>query len=448
MTVVPERGDPLETPLYSCLKNLSHSQPLRLHMPGHKGKLDALCQDFLNLDFTELTPTGNLYQNQEPFARAQQLWAEKFGFAHSQLLTGGSTQGIYTALTLATEWGDKILLDRGAHRSAYVALGLWNLHPIYLQRKWSSKLQISEAISPDEVKTYLVKDPEIKAVLITSPTYYGLMSDVDGIAKVCQEFGCKLIVDGAHGAHFPWLGLDHYCSAHLVTISLHKTLPTLGQSALLLYRGFSPEQVAQQAMIFGTSSPSYTMLASMDFARSWMDSQGGQKLQDVAGWAENIRQDFPAIPGNPPFDPTRLTLLCPQGFQVAQELEKESIYLEMATQNHLLAILSPLDSQEDLDRFALALRPFFSRNSGKQGLDVSPPKELPKQKLSPHQVLHGKKITIPWGKACGEIAGENIAPYPPGIPVVAKGEEISSVHQAYLKKIGHTIEQVLVVATQ
>ncbi len=442
----------MDTPLFSCLKNLSQSQPLRLHMPGHKGKLAELCQDFLSLDFTELSPTGNLYQPGAPFSQAQQLWAEKFSFPHSQFLTGGSTQGIYTALSLATAPGDKILLDRGAHRSAYQAMGLWNLHPIYLQRQWSSDFSIAQGVSAEEVETHLAQHPEITAVLITSPTYYGLCSEVEGIAQVCQKYGCKLIVDGAHGAHLPWLGWNPFPSAELVTISLHKTLPALGQSALLLYRGVSPEQVAQQAMLFGTSSPSYAMLASMDFARGWMDAVGGEKLRQVVTWAEKIRREFPAIPGAYPFDPSRLTLLCPQGNQVAQDLEEKSIFLELSTQAHLLAILSPLDTQEELEAFAERLRPYFSQNlqktQGKSLPDLAPPSQLPRQILSPQEVLHQKKVSLPWREALGRVAGENIAPYPPGVPVVAMGEEISATHQAYLAQIGHTMDRVFVVGTE
>lgn len=435
----------METPLYDILKDLADSDPLRLHMPGHKGKNFPFQTDLQALDFTELAPTGNLYHGGEPFQTAQELWAYQFGFDHCQFLTGGSTQGLYTALSLATQPQDKVLLDRGAHRAAYHAIGILDLVPVYLQRAWLPEIEVSAPLTAEEVEAQLEADPEIKVVCLTSPTYFGILSDVHGIAAVVHQHDGILIVDGAHGAHLPWLMIDNYSSADLVTVSTHKTLPALGQSALLLYRNFSPEVVRENALLFGSSSPCYAILASMDLARGWMDEDGMMELIRVVRQVATLREIFPSITDEHPLDPTRLTVLCPHGDQVAKQLEKQGIYLEMATPAHLVAIFSAYDTDQDIQRFAQSLLTHFKHRTPLPNL--TPPDTLPRQVLSIHDVINTKKISIPLKDSLGRVAGATIAPYPPGVPVVAMGEEISQKELAYLEKIGYPKEEVLVVDT-
>lgn len=434
----------METPLYTALKNLADTNPLRLHMPGHKGKLNPLLTSLGTLDFTELTPTGNLYHKGEPFDKAQELWAEQFGFQHCQFLTGGSTQGLYTALSLATQPQDKVLLDRGAHRACYHAMGLLDLNPVYLQRGWLAEVEVSAVITPEEVEAHLLACPEIKTVCITSPTYYGLLSDVHGIAEVVHNHGGKLIVDGAHGAHLPWLMIDNYSAADLVTISTHKTLPALGQTALLLFRDIYPEEVRENALLFGSSSPSYALMASMDLARGWMDEDGMMETVRVARQVATLREIFPSLTDPLPLDPTRLTILCPHGDQVSRELEKQGIYLEMTTPAHLVGIFTAMDTDEEIQRFAQAMLPHFSHREPLP--DLTPPTQLPRQVMSIHAVINAKKVTIPLADSLGKVAGATIAPYPPGVPVVAMGEEISETELTYLEKIGFADEDVMVIA--
>ncbi len=434
----------MDTPLYSTLKKLADTKPLRLHMPGHKGKLDELSSAFLNVDFTELDVTGNLYEGGVPFDKAQELWANQFGFENCQFLTGGATQGLYTALSLATKPKDKILVDRGSHRAVYHGIGLLDLTPVYLQRSWLSDVEISSVITPEQVEQQLKLNPDIKAVCITSPTYSGLLSDIHSIAQVVHSHNAILIVDGAHGAHLPWLMIDQYSSADLVAISPHKTLPTLGQSAILLYRDFAPEIVREKASIFGSSSPSYAMLASMDLARGWMDEEGMIELVRVAREVTTLREIFPSLCDPLPLDPTRLTILCPHGDKVAKELEKQGIYLEMATPAHLVSIFSGMDTDFEVQKFGQSLLHYFDHREKLP--DLTPPTVLPRQERSIHQVIHGKKKLISIKDAQGKIAGETIAPYPPGIPVVAMGEEISEIELSYLNKLGYHKESVLVLA--
>lgn len=433
----------METPLYSALTKFSDEKPLRFHIPGHKGKQIPLSNRFLDIDFTELNPTGNLYQGGAPFDHAQDLWAGQFAFPNAQFLTGGSTQGIYTALALCGKPGDKILLDRGGHRSTVHACGLLRLKPVYLQRPWLKELEVPAAFEIEEVEKMFQLHPDIKAILITSPTYWGILSDIHAIAHVAHSYGVKVIVDGAHGSHLPWLMIDNFSSADVVTISPHKTLPALGQAAILLYRDISPVLVRETAALFGSSSPSYPILSSMDLARAWMDEDGMMEYVRVARQVATLREIFPSLSDPLYLDPTRLTLLCNEGQQVARELEKIGIYLEMANQGHLMAVFSGLDTDEEIYHLAKVLIPHFQHRSPLP--DLSPPEDLPPKRMDIEDAMFLPKEAKPLSECVGRVAAATIAPYPPGIPIVVIGEEITKESVEYLEKIGYTNQEVLVV---
>ena len=206
------------TPLYDALRAFAAQRPLRMHMPGHKGKslpapeLAAIAA----IDFTELPPTGDLFSGGGAIGAAEALWAKVFHMASCLFLTGGSTQGVHAALALACKPGETVLLDRGSHRSAYNALALLDLKPVYLERPWLASEGITGPISPSSVAQALEEHPEAKTLCITSPTYYGVLSDLPALAELMHRRGGVLVVDGAHGAHLPFLGNDHLSAADLV----------------------------------------------------------------------------------------------------------------------------------------------------------------------------------------------------------------------------------------
>lgn len=270
----------MPTPLYDALRGYAAKAPLRFHMPGHKGAF-LPCPELAplaRLDVTEIPSTGNLYEDLSPIREAQALWARRMGAEYCQFLTGGSTMGIHTALTLCCPPGSRVLVDRSCHRSTFHALALLDLDPIFLPRPWLAEEGVAGPFSPLDVKKMLDQDPTIKTVCITSPTYCGLLSDIPAIAGVVHAHGGKLVVDGAHGAHLQFLGMDAYRGADAVVVSAHKTLPAMGQAALLFTNGIDPGQVRRTAAIYGTSSPSYPILASLDTAREWLEGPGAGRV--------------------------------------------------------------------------------------------------------------------------------------------------------------------------
>jgi lysine decarboxylase len=436
----------MPTPLYDVLRAYAAQGPARFHMPGHKGKplpapeLAALSA----LDVTEIPSTGNLYEAGEPFDSAQRLWAEQFGFDHCQFLTGGSTMGIHTGLTLFCRPGDQVLIDRGCHRAVYNALALLDLEPVFLERPWLADHSLVAPFGRADVEKMLDAHPKIKTVCITSPTYSGMLSDISGITHTVHAHGGKLFVDGAHGAHLPFLGIDAFSGADGVVVSAHKTLPAMGQSALLLTRGVAPDRVRRAAALYGSSSPSYPMMASLDLARQWLLDHPAAYPQ-AAERVARLRERVPSLGGALPLDPTRLTIRAKRGAELTRALEARGIYPEMEDGGHVVLICTAQDSQEDWDRLEGALEELHDLLGDCPPL---PPPPLPQRAMSPREALFAPTVTLPLEECEGRIAACQLAPYPPGVPVVAPGEVISKKELSYLRQIGYNNRETDVVAEE
>ena len=425
------------TPLYDAIRAYAGQNPARFHMPGHKGSFLPVpeLQSIAPLDVTEVEPTGDLFSGGEPFDQAQALWARHFGMEDCLFLTGGSTLGLHAALALFCRPGDHVLIDRGCHRAVYNAMALLDLEPVYLPRPWRAGEGIAGPISPQDVENLLDSHPNIKTVCITSPTYSGVLSDVAELSHLIHARGGKLIVDGAHGAHLPFLGVDAFSGCDALICSAHKTLPALGQSALLFTNGVDPRRVRQMTSVFGSSSPSYPMMISLDCARDYLEGEGAEEYRRVARRTAALRAAFPSLQeGELRLDPTRLTLTSPDGNALARALEGENIWPEMADSGHVVLILTAQDREEDLNRLEEALE----RHRDLLGAPpILPPPPLPQPACSLREALFAPVERLPLSDCLGRVAAGQLAPYPPGVPVVAPGEVILEKELAYLKEIGY-----------
>ena len=427
----------MDTPICDFAQKYVESDTIRLHMPGHKGT-DLPAPELAGLasiDVTEIPGTGNLYEAGEPFDAAQQLWAETFGFDHCQFLTGGSTMGIHTGLTLFCSPGDRVLVDRGCHRAVYNALAMLDLEPVYLERPWLDRHNLAGPLSRYDVEKALADHPDIKTVCITSPTYSGLLSDIEGISRVIHARGGKLFVDGAHGAHLPFLGVDAFAGADGVVVSAHKTLPAMGQSALLFTRGVDPDRVRWAASVYGSSSPSYPMMASLDLARQWLLDHP-EEYRRAADQVAELRRKFPSLGENLPLDPCRLTVKVKDGPAFARALEQRDVYPEMEDGGHVVFICTASDREENFRRLEGALEEMRDQMGDCVPL---PAPTLPQRVLSPRQALFAPSRVMPLKDCLGEVSACQIAPYPPGVPVVAPGERIGKKELSYLQQIGYNI---------
>lgn len=435
----------MPTPLYDQLKRLAEENPLRLDMPGHHGR-PLPVENFWpsHLDFTENGRTGDLYgEGGDAIEMSEGLWAKRLGFDCCLFLTGGSTQGIHTGLALLAGLEGHVALDRGSHRSAYNALALLGLTPYYLPRPWLDGAGVTGPICPDDVGRLLKNQPKIKTICITAPTYYGVLSDIPAIAEICHAHGARLMVDGAHGAHLPFLGYEGYKAADVVVMSAHKTLPAPGQAALLFANGLSPEELRRMGSVYGTSSPSYVMMAALDGVRSYMEKEGGRRCTSLCPAIEELRKKYSAgreISADT--DPLRLTVPCQDGFALAERLRERGVFPEMADSGHVVFIFTCADDGNDVKRLEETLDLL-----GVEGFrPCPPPPEWPETALSPREALFAPREEGELWESEGRIAACQVAPYPPGVPVIAPGERIQKKHLAYLKEIGYNHKTIFVTA--
>jgi arginine/lysine/ornithine decarboxylase len=293
----------MNTPLYTALLNYAKTKPARYHMPGHKGRplYGNVWGDLTTLDVTELPATGDLYRETDgPIREAERLLAKTYNAEHAIFLTGGATQGIFAMLAACTSPGDAVLVDRLCHHSVINAVKLLGLKPRHIRRKLMDGIAL-----PVEVDDIPALDG-VKAIIVTSPTYNGVLSDLESIHKLCKKSDVKLLIDAAHGAHLPFLpGFRGYYHYDAIVMSAHKTLPALGQAAFLLTNRGDITAYRNAAMITGTSSPSYPIMASIDLARDFLDNEGyerGKQLHDVIS-----RYKYNNVFSGCAIDPLRIT---------------------------------------------------------------------------------------------------------------------------------------------
>ena len=253
--------------LYEKLKNYSDSSIYPFHMPGHKRVPESGLP--YDIDITEIDGFDNLHEPVGCLSKLQQTAAELFGSRCAFALVNGSTVGILAAVRAMTKNGDRVLIARNSHLAVYHAVELCDLDAEYLVPDTIEGLGIFTGISPEAVGQKLRDDPEISLVVVTSPTYEGVVSDIGSISGICHRYGARLLVDEAHGAHFPFS--DSFpesavqCGADAAVVSLHKTLPAMTQTALLLTNDDAlAKELKRQLSVFETSSPSYVLLASID----------------------------------------------------------------------------------------------------------------------------------------------------------------------------------------
>jgi len=254
--------------LYSKLMAYGNSDVYPFHMPGHKR--NKKFDEFYKMDITEIEGFDNLHHPESIILEAEQRAAHLFGAEETFFLVNGSTSGILAAISSISKEGSTVLVARNSHKSVYHGIYLNNLKVTYLIPDVIEEFDINGGIDPEEVRICMEHNKEIAGVIITSPTYDGVVSDIRKIADIVHEYGIPLIVDEAHGAHFPlWDEAPESaisCGADMVIHSLHKTLPSLTQTALLHVNGniVDRDKIRRFLGIYQSSSPSYVLMASID----------------------------------------------------------------------------------------------------------------------------------------------------------------------------------------
>lgn len=436
------------------------------HMPGHKRAKDlGYLGGVQSIDVTEIEGFDNLHNAKGILRDAQKRAAEFFCVKESRYLVGGSTSGVLAAIRSMTHTGDGVLIARNCHRSVYNAVEICGLNPYYVMPAYFEEYGFYGSVMPADVKKQLEKHPDIKLVVITSPTYEGVISDIKAIAALCREYGALLFVDEAHGAH---LGLcrkfedsARNLGADVVVNSLHKTLPSLTQTAILHICSdrVDVNEVDRNLAIFESSSPSYVLMASIDGCIRYLSGDGAEIIEKWSDMLDKFRRGLARnkriklFKGDREgrvfaYDKTKLVFLTVDsalsGIELMRSLRnKYKIELEMASANYALAMTGAGDGLNAYLALADAVFEIDNSVKDKNGLTNINAIDLPKKQHNPCEIGALNADLVDFDSCVGYVAAENVWAYPPGCPIICKGEIISQDflrHALYLYECGVNVE--------
>lgn len=437
--------------LFDQLEEYGRGETYPYHMPGHKRRCwGKLPEEMYRRDITEIDGFDNLHQPEEILKELQEHAAALYGAEESFYLINGSTAGILSAVSAALPAGGHILMARNCHKAAYHAVYLRNLSVSYLYPQLVEGYDISDGISPKQVREALEKERDIGAVLIVSPTYEGRISDIRGIAESVHEKGIPLIVDEAHGAHLGFTSdfAENSCraGADLVVHSVHKTLPSLTQTALLHVNGklIDRKLLCRFLHIYQSSSPSYLLMASIDNALRYVEEIGDEAFASFAANYKKLlvglsvckrlrflpleekRQDIGKL-----LISTKMTDM--SGKELYDILlKKYHLQLEMAAETYALAMFTVNDAEEGYERMLSALLQID------EALTEKAESNRQRAVLYTQSEMSSSDVLIPLSRAWDMpksyvslrdsadcYAGEFVNLYPPGIPLLVPGEQIT-----------------------
>lgn len=445
-------------PLLSEVIKYNEENNLILSMPGNKcGKgflRDEVGENFAKklgfLDITEVEPLDNLHYPEGIIKEAQELLSKTYGAEKGYFLVNGSSSGNLSAIFSTFNEGDEVLVERNCHKSIYNGLILRKLKVKYIEAIIDEKHGIFMPPNSNNIYKSLKQCENPKGIILTYPNYFGITYDLENILKDLKNIGLKIIIDGAHGAHF---GVNNKLPKSIVNLcnymvlSAHKTLPSLTQGAYLLVND-EDESLEFYLKAFTTTSPSYLIMASLDYGRYYLDNYGKEdyeKLINLAEkWKKNINSlnkvhiiDKKDLPKDYDIDKSRYVITIPSeynGHKLLEYLRKCKIQSEMSFNSGVVLILSPFNNEEDFISIfkaieSLDLTSIYDGNTFNKQYSLNP-----KRVMQPYEVFNEKFESINLEEAEGRICNEAIVPYPPGIPLICPGELISKEAISIIKE--------------
>ena len=457
-------------------------------MPGHKGGrgnkelTEFLGTTAMSLDVNSMKPLDNLCHPISVIRDAQQLAAEAFGADESFFIVNGTTAGVQNMIMAVCNTGDKVIMPRNVHRSAINALVVCGALPIYINPGTNKELGIPLGMSTADVKKAIAENPDAKAILVNNPTYYGICSNLPEIVALAHANHMLVLADEAHGTHFYFhdkLPISAMAAgADMAAVSMHKTGGSLTQSSILLTRNsVNPDYVRQIINLTQTTSASYLLLSSLDIARKNLSMNGYAMFTKTIDFANYTRAEINRLGGYYAFgtelvngdtvcgfDSTKLSIhtrnIGLAGIEVYDLLRDDyGIQIEFGDIGNILAIISAGDRNMEIERLISALAEI-------KRLHEKSPEGLfdheyinPQIVMGPKDAFYSPKRSMPIRESVGQICGEFVMSYPPGIPVLAPGERITSdimKHILFAKEKGcfmtgtqdMTMENINVVTTR
>lgn len=420
-------------------------------MPGHKSGNGFYCtpegkellSNFINCDLTEVDGLDNLHSPEGIIKESGELLSRYYCSKKSYFLINGSTSGNLAMIFAAFNEGDKIIVERNCHRSIFNGIIMRKLKPIYLKNRMYNEYNAPLSLDMDYFYKTIQENKDSKGIIITYPNYYGVCSDLKEIIKIAKKYNMFVCVDSAHGAHF---GCNNRLPASAIKLgadavvtSAHKTLPSLTQTAYLhINNELLKDNIEFYISLFSSTSPSYLLLCSMDYARFYMENYGKQAYDDLLNVALKYKEKINQINylhilssnelKNVIIDETRYVLNVKEeysAYDLLDYLRKCKIQAEMSDGNNIILIFSPFNKEEEFEKLYKALKNYNFQKLKNKYIFIKN-EELPLSRFLPYEVLNMKKIEIKIDEAEKKVCAENIVPYPPGIPIVMMGEVIDS----------------------
>lgn len=440
-------------PILEVLNQYKANRIVHFDVPGHKGRGAQELRDFLGrraleFDVNSMKPLDNLCHPVSVIRDAEILAAEAFSAHHAFLIVNGTTAAVQAMILSVVKSGEKIIMPRNVHRSAINAMVLCGAVPVYVNPGTNNELGIPLGMSVSDVQKAIAENPDAKAVLVNNPTYYGVCSNLKEIIRIAHENKMMVLADEAHGAHF-YFGESlpapaMHLGADMAAISMHKTGGSLTQSSFLLTGAAVNEGYVRQVInLMQTTSGSYLLMSSLDIARRDLSMNGKEIFARAQELAEYARREINNIDGYYAFskelingdtvfdfDTTKLSIntlnIGLAGIEVYDILRDEyDIQTEFGDLGNLLAIVSAGDRMFEVERLVAALIE-IQRNYKKDKAGLFDHEYINPMVACPPQVaFYGKRRRVPIEKSAGNICGEFLMCYPPGIPILAPGERIT-----------------------
>jgi arginine decarboxylase len=459
------------TPYLDALSDFADRAPGRFHVPGHKGGVgadpglvDALGERALALDIPALTWGIDMGPEPTPFMEAHRLAAEAWGARRTWWLVNGASQGNHAALLTLAHRGREVVTQRNAHSSTIDALIVSGLRPTFVAPELDPELYIAHCMTPEALERALAETPDAVGATVVSPTYFGAVADVAGLAEVAHARGVPLVVDEAWGAH---LAFHEKLPAHALTLgadlvvsSMHKIVGSLTQSAMIhLGHGeLLEESVVERCVtLIESTSPNALLFGSLDAARRSAATNGRELLAETLAAIERTRSAVREIPGldvlderlagSPgvfDYDPLRLSIdvrrTAASGYELARLVrEQDDVHLELAGENVMVAVFGMgEDASASSERLLAALRRAVdtvrAEPAGRPAGALAPPPPWGELVMTPREAFLGPQEIVPARAAVGRIAAESLAAYPPGIPNVLPGERLTAETLDYIEQ--------------
>ena len=429
--------------LFDKLNQYAREDYYPWHMPGHKRNLE-LMKNFnpYAIDITEIDGFDNLHDAEDIILDSMNRAARLYHSKHTFYLVNGSTSGILTGISGCTNKGDKILMARNCHKAAYHAVLLNELEPIYLYPQYDDKKGIQCGYSAKYIEEMLIKHPDASLIVLTSPTYEGVVSEIEDICKLAHKQNIPVLLDEAHGAHFTFHKMFPTSAVELgadvVIQSVHKTLPAFTQTALLHVNSklVDLDQIRTYCSIYQTSSPSYVLMAGIDQCVDIIEKKGTELFDNLIANLQNFYRETGSLKHLKVIDYegrdlSKIVVSTKETNMTGTELydillTDYKLQMEMAEADYVLAIATVGDTREGFERLVNALKRIDATLERKEELSrVSYEPVAAEVVMLQHEAFLCKKEQCLLEESENKIAGSFINLYPPGIPILAPGERIT-----------------------